>query len=340
MSLTESISRRGKIGLITCKAPSIKDVKWDLNPRETEPKFTPDDLAVVDALRRRGFEVEPVSWGTGTDQLKREQFDLLVMRSAWDYMNSEESRKEFAQWLKKLRQAEIKVQNPPDFMLWNLDKHYLKDMEKAGIQVVPTTILEPDEEFDPAAYVRKNGDIIVKPCIGAGGRDTFRISYSQENDSIITTPPLGKDGKDIQAELDRLREGRSFIVQPFLREISTQGEWSLIFLNGEYSHSLLKKPSTGNFLVQERHGGSVTFEKAPDDVIAAAKEAYSKISDARGRKKTDLLYARVDVAPTQKGNYVMEVEGTEPELFFRAKPGSEEQFCTGIENKIAQSRTK
>lgn len=314
-----------RVGFVTCGPEKMGDyypTKEEPHFGVIETPFTPDDQIAVNALRRQGVEVSAVIWGSPVAIIKN-QYDVLVMRSAWDYMDDQKKRDGFVAWLEELGLAGVKVFNPIKAMLWNLDKHYLMDMKDVGIPVVTTDIVEPNEDADLATYIRKyGGAIVVKPCVSAAAKDTFLL-----HDEIRA--------EQFQSQFELVRKDRSFMIQPFLKEIRTSGEWSLVFLGGKYSHAVLKKPGDGNFLVQAEHGGSLQFGEPSHDIIAIAKEAFVRLPAAFQKKypaeKLDpLLYVRIDIIPTAEGLFVSEIEAVEPELFFRAKQGCEQTFCDHI----------
>ena len=134
-----------RIGLVTCVPEKLRDyfptvAEPDLVP--TEPPFTPDDQLLVDELRRHGHTVEPVIWGGAIDNLRT--LDRLVVRSPWDYMDTDAQRRHFMQWIGDLDRAGIAVENHPRLMGWLTDKRYLKDLETVGVPIVPTRTVAPE----------------------------------------------------------------------------------------------------------------------------------------------------------------------------------------------------
>jgi hypothetical protein len=124
--------------------------------------------------------------------------------------------------------------------------------------------------------------------------------------------------------------------------VRTAGEWSLVYFGGAYSHAILKRPATGKIMVHAERGGSLEFEEPPSEVRAVGDLACSRIADAFGVRAggaaltAPLLYLRIDVLPTAKDPLLSECEGVEPELFFRARPGSEGPFRVALEERLAR----
>ncbi len=297
-----------RIGFVTCADLSRYRVS------KQNPLYTHDDQIAADFLLAQGCDVVPIVWGEPVEQVKKKNLDVLVVRSPWDYSDSEENRASFLAWLQELNKHSLPLANPFPVLRWNLDKHYLQELENSGVSIPPTILMGPQdtlEVLDDA--LAKWGKIVVKPCISAGARDTFLF-----------------DQRDALRMLQPIRCGRTFMVQPFLPAISDVGEWSLVFLNQEYSHAVLKLPKKGHWLVQDELGGSVQCLEAPNDIREFAQATFEKAQSLLQTKfgsHGHLLYARVDILP---GCVLGELELLEPELFFRDHIGAVQKFHQGL----------
>lgn len=328
---------KGRIGFITCQNLER------FFPSPQQPLFTHDDQLAALALRQHGFEVIPVVWGKNATELKDEGIDMLVVRSPWDYANSAAQRQRFTVWLESLPAAGLRLENPLAILLWNLDKHYLADLAACHVPIVETVFVSSADPLDLPSYLERWGAVVVKPCISAAAKDTFRIRDRSE------AQQLAEHGGDDGQGLASLRAGRDFMLQPYSALVEEQGEWSLVFLDGQYSHAVVKKPKRGAWLVQDELGGSVVAAKPPRAVVALATQAFESIQAAsQGRtslsrqtasEAVGLLYGRVDILPTPQGPRVSEVELIEPELFFLDRsckfgvtplPAAVEAFCQGL----------
>ena len=286
-------------------------------PSTKDPFLTHDDYLAAEYLRNKNFQITPLIWGEDPQKIKEKNFDCLLIRSPWDYTETNAKRNAFTTWLQRLKETSIQVFNPPEVMLWNLDKHYLKDFLKVGVQTVPSEFIESQESFDLLNHFKKNGSFVLKPTISAAARDTFRFLLEEDITNFIEgRTPYKKSFEDF-------RQDRSFILQPYLKDIETKGEWSLVFLGGFYSHGVLKKPKQGHWLVQDELGGSVLWEKIPKKIEEKAIEIFNQIGHAyeQSQKKTHsiqhlLAYARIDLIEDNQELYLSEVELIEPELFF------------------------
>ncbi len=314
------------IRFITCKESTLGKyfptvAEPDFIP--SEPPFTPDDQLAVHALRDLGATVKAVIWGERNIQ-ELKNSDLLIMRSPWDYMDTQELRLSFIDWLTYLKDNEIKTENNIDFMLWLINKQYLKDLEKENIAIVPTEIINHDKNISLEEIFTNHGPFILKPCYSAAGKG---LQFINSINKAIEFDPGFKE----------LINQESYLLQPFIQEIKTNGEWSLIFINGKYSHAIHKKPGDGSILVQAEQGGSLNFIEPQDSLIKYASKVYLKILQAFKTKylnkehdKYIPLYLRCDFIETKNQYLLSECEGVEPELFFRVKSDSAITFAKSI----------
>jgi glutathione synthase/RimK-type ligase-like ATP-grasp enzyme len=257
-----------------------------------------DSPALVEALAARGIDAAPAVWDDAT--VDWASFDLVVVRSTWDYA---ERHNAFLAWAASLP----RVLNPYPVLRWNTDKHYLHELERAGIPVVPTRFLDPGRPFDapPGAFV-------VKPAVSAGSRHSARY----------------ESGESAGAHVARLHAmGRTVMVQPYLHGIDSDGETALIYLGGAYSHSVRKAP-----LLQpgQPAGEALYLEEDIEPVAPTPAERVLADRALEALPSNKLLLARVDLAPGQDGPVVLEVELTEPSLFLGYAAGATERFADAI----------
>ena len=268
--------------------------------------LTADDRLAAAALTARGAQVTPAVWNDPSVQWAG--FDSVVIRSTWDYHRHADKIRD---WIGSLESAGARVWNPPSVLRWNMEKTYLRDLERAGVPVVPTAWLARGSAADIGALLDERSwrDVVVKPVISAGATRTWRMGHA-------TAP-------DIHLQLAESLELGDVMVQPFVPEIQTTGEWSLIFIDGEYSHAVRKTPTEGDFRVQTGFGGrSVT-----DEPGSAVLEAARRVLDAA---PTPWLYVRVDGIETDAGFILLELEMLEPALFFSHSASGTERFAESI----------
>jgi glutathione synthase/RimK-type ligase-like ATP-grasp enzyme len=253
-------------------------------------ELAPGDRLAADELRARGVAVEAAAWDDPAIDWRR--FGAVVVRSCWDYTAR---LADFLAWADRVA-AETALWNPPALLAWNARKTYLRDLAARGVDIVPTEWLPPGSaaSLDDIARARGWSEVVVKPIVSASATDTFRIPAAQ----ALQAQPL----------LDRLLRGSGALVQPFLPEIQSAGEWSLVFFSSGYSHAVGKRPAPGDFRVQLEHGGSLRRRHAPEALIAAARRAADALPPP-------WLFARVDGVEAAGRFLVMEVECIEPELY-------------------------
>jgi glutathione synthase/RimK-type ligase-like ATP-grasp enzyme len=258
------------------------------------PHLAADDRVLAEAFRAAGVTVTIQRW-----QDPAPTADLALIRSCWDYTDAPEH---FLATLEELA-LRMPLWNPLATVRWNLDKRYLVELAEAGAPVPPTCVIPAGERpaLDSVLTALDTEEVVLKPAVGAGGTDTWRITRGDE------------------ARWAAAVGGRAALVQPFLHEVLTSGEVSMTFLDGDYSHAVVKHAAAGEFRVQEEHGGRVTAWQAPQEVIAMGHAVLAAVHHP-------WHYARVDGIVTAEGFRLMELELVEPELFFRYHQGAAERF--------------
>jgi glutathione synthase/RimK-type ligase-like ATP-grasp enzyme len=270
------------------------------------PELTPDDHLAVEALATAGVSVRAAIWDD--PGVRWDAFDAVVVRSCWNYHLRPG---EFLEWLAAVEATGVPLFNAPGTVRWNLDKSYLADLARDGIAVPPTVWLERGSEVDLGGLLVERGwkRAVVKPAISASAYETWTTSPAR----------AAADAPRLRALLDR----STVMLQPFLDEVCTGGEWSLIFFDGAYSHSVLKRPAAGDFRVQSELGGSHEAAEPPARLVEAAKRT---LEAAPGRS----LYARVDGVDSNGDLLLMELELIDPVLFFALDPAAPSRFARAL----------
>jgi len=275
------------------------------------PEISESDRLVAQALEERGAQVEGRAWNEPAADFGG--FDAIVLRSNWDYHFDPGA---FLGWLDRLERAGARVFNPPALVRWNVSKRYLIALQAVGVPTVATVALEDETPAGLEAILRGRGwrTGVLKPEIGASAHDT----------RLVTAETLAEAATAIASGAMR----RPVLVQPFIEEIRTRGEWSLVFIGGSLTHSVLKQPAAGDFRVQSYLGGTVRAEPAPRDVVRAARATLVALPEAP-------LYARIDAVEAPAGALIMEVEVNEPGLFFtHAPPAAAHRFAHALLRQI------
>ena len=266
--------------------------------------FVTDDERAHAPLAERGWHVEPVSWHRSEVDWSR--FEAVVIRTPWDYHNDLDA---FLTTLEHIDHSSARLENDLRLVQWNAHKTYLRDLEARGVPTIPTRW---EHGFSAEGAARRLFDeldaaeLVVKPTVGAGADDTFRLTPTDE-----TTL------REAEGALSQC----SYMAQPFVRSIVEEGEYSVFFFDGAYSHTILKIPASGDFRVQEEHGGLIRAVEAEPSLLDRARQALNALPSTP-------LYARVDLARTAQDTFaLMELELIEPSLYFRTDPRAPARFA-------------
>jgi glutathione synthase/RimK-type ligase-like ATP-grasp enzyme len=283
-----------RIAILRCgKLPSFVD--WEVP--NLDELFEEDNL-LLRGFRSQGWDAESVVWSQ--PEVDWSRFDVALIRSTWDYLDEQEL---FLRVLSQIEASSCKLFNPLDAVRWNIDKHYLFDLEKWGVPIIPT-LLASTVDSDALQRLFRNwqgNNVVLKPTVGLAGSYTYRVSLDELNDKLIA---LRKEDAD-----------RKYLVQPFIEDVITEGEWSFIYFNRQLSHVLLKKPAPNDYRVQGIYGGTIQPAAPSPQDLSQAEAVIAKLP-------FDLLYARLDFVRVAGQLSVIEVELIEPIFSFNRVPDS------------------
>ena len=299
-------SARGepRVALVTC------DRLADLDP---------DDRLVLAPLADRGVHADIAVWDDPA--VDWAGYDLVVLRSPWDYALR---REEFVAWARTVPT----LVNPADVVAWNTDKRYLGELSGAGVPTVETSwVLPGDGPWDPPAA---HGEYVIKPAVSAGSQDTGRYDLADPEHRELAV-----------AHVRRLSAaGRVTMVQPYLRAVDTDGETALLFLAGPdglaFSHAIRKGPmltgpdrGVAELYKEER----IDARTATPEQLDTAEKTLAVVPGGTDR----LLYARVDLIPGPDGAPVLvELELTEPSLFVGHADGAPDRLAEAVTTHLAR----
>ena len=287
-----------RIALVTAQA--ARGLDEDLPPLE-------------DALRKRAAEVHVVEWDdAGVDW---SAFDIALLRSTWDYTMR---LAQFLEWAERVSRATTLL-NPLPVVRWNTDKHYLLDLRRAGVPTVPSEFIEPGEDAAAgiAQFLHRHeaAEFVVKPAVGAGSRDALRCARADRDEAVAHAARL-------------LEAKRAVLLQPYLDRVDEHGETALIFFDGRFSHAIRKGPllKRGNAPVRALFAPEVITPRTPsEDELRVAEQVLAAVPSGVP------LYARVDlVRDADFTPRLLELELTEPSLFFAHGLGSADRFAAAI----------
>ena len=272
--------------------------------------FVTDYDLSVEPMTALGWQVESVPWRSARDW---NDFDAVYLCAPWDYP---EHLAEFLDVIGAIDASSAVLINDQSLVLWTLEKTYLRDIETQGGRIVPSTWYD---DFDLAYLPRFFADhatdkVVIKPTVGANAKDTY----------VLTDPVPPGLCDTLQSTFSR----RTFFVQPFIENIQSEGEFSLFFFDGEYSHAILKTPQPGDFRVQEEHGAEIKPMQAPADLRATATELFAAIDPLP-------VYGRGDWVRGPDGDYLlMELELIEPSLYLRTDSGAAARFAAAFDQRF------
>ncbi len=273
-----------------------------------------DEPLLLAALAARGVSAAPADWAD--DGVDWGAAAAVVVRSTWDYAPR---RGEFLAWARRVEDVTLLL-NPAGVLAWNTDKRYLRELADAGVPVVPTAWVEgPDDAA--AALDPWPGDVVVKPVVSAGARDTARFT------------PAERDAARAAA-VRVLDSGRAVMVQPYLDRLDAEGETGLVYVDGAFDHAfgkgaLLAGGALGEGLYAEEE---ITARTATPDQRGVGDRVLAWVAERTGERP---LYCRVDLVPGDDGApQVIEVELTEPSLFLTTDDGAADRFAAAISARI------
>lgn len=283
------------IALATCRALPVLDL---------------DDQLLHRALKAARVDTEVVVWDDPAVDWGR--YALVVIRSTWDYVPRREA---YLAWAEQVASQTILL-NSPALLRWNTDKAYLRELEAAGLPVVPTLWAKTGT---PMAQIQLPEDslwdeLVVKPSVSASGNDTHRVSRG-----------------DWQAGMEALQlllAQRDVMIQPFMPTVQTVGEYAFLFFNGQFSHAVLKRPKAGEFRVQEHYGGHNQQVLPTSIQLVFASNVLASLPEST-------LYARVDAIEDADGQLlVSEVEVTEPSMYLALDEQAATRFAGAVQERL------
>jgi glutathione synthase/RimK-type ligase-like ATP-grasp enzyme len=270
-----------------------------------------DDDLLRQALQARGAEAASVVWDESANW---NEFDLCLVRSTWDY---HEKHEQFLAWTRQV-ETKAELRNPADVIAWNSNKTYLRELAEQGVRTVPTAWVSRDSDTDLEEILAQRGwkEAVVKPVVDLGAKNLHRVQAG---------------AGDVRQALATVLERHEAMVQPFLSSLEEEGELSLIFIEGAFSHAVRKRPATGDFRVQSIWGGTMSPAEAEARHLELAEMALAQLDEVP-------LYARVDLVSDLSGDpALIELELIEPNLYLNlsAHPTAAECLADAVLARLA-----
>ena len=263
------------------------------------------------AMEALGWEIDTVVWrDTSIDW---NDYDAVYICTPWDYP---QHKYQFISVLQDIEDSSASLVNPLSLVHWTLAKTYLRDLERHGADIVPSIW------FDDIAAAQipdwfdslRTDTVIIKPTVGANAQDTY----------ILERPV----SSEMQTHLLTTFRERPFFVQPFIENIQSEGEFSLFYFSGEYSHAILKVPRKGDFRVQEEYGGDIQSVQPNEQLLASGAHVMSLVDPQS-------VYVRADFVRGADNTFLlMELELIEPSLYLRMDDAAADRFATAFDKHV------
>jgi glutathione synthase/RimK-type ligase-like ATP-grasp enzyme len=256
-------------------------------------------------LRARGIEPRAALWND--PEVDWAGFDAVLIRSTWDYFQHYDA---FLRWLDELERLGVPTINPTALLRWNSNKRYLLKLAPRGVDIIPTQVARAAGL--PALLAERGRQTVVKPTVSGTSWHTVRgTTGTAEFDAAVAALPAGLE----------------YLVQPFMPEIEREGEWSLLFFGGTFSHAVLKRPAVNDYRVQSEFGGRSEAARPEPELIASAYKVLAAVAELGYEGG---LYARIDGVRSASRFLVMEVEMVEPFLFLSHDSHASRRFANVI----------
>jgi len=291
-----------------------------LTPDPADPSYTRQWPGVLErlqtALAQAGLTAAPTPW---TDYVEDAsalmRFPMVLPLLAWGYYS------DHPRWMTattRWAQAGVAMANPATVLGWNSDKTYLRRLAEQGTPIAPTLWVErPTPDDVTEAFDRLGTDqVVVKPTVSGGAWKTLRVSRGETVE---------------MADLP----GAPAMIQPYLSTIETEGETSLLFFGGRFSHAVNKRPVPGDFRIQVQYGGRYqTLDTPPEAAMALAQSVLAAMEEP-------LLYARIDMAPDAGGQWLlMEAELIEPDFYLGNDPTGGAGFAQAVRARLEAAEAR
>lgn len=268
-------------------------------------------------LRELGWQPEWLPWRSGA--VNWGVYDAVYIGTPWDYPEDPEG---FMSLLDTIDRSGAVLVNDIELVRWTMPKTYLRDLEQRGAAIVPSLWRErfAADELD-TFFDRFGSDrIIVKPVVSTNATDTFLLQRPVADELV--------------RDLERIFERRELVAQPFMPAILGEGEFSLFYLGGRYSHAILKTPKACDFRVQEEYGARV-------DAVEPSPALLETADHVLGLVDPEPVYARCDFVRSPGDRFLlMELEVIEPSLYLRLDEASPERFARAFDEYVRQKESE
>ena len=284
-----------------------------VDPKEITPyiqNVLNEDNALLNALEKLGLKVNRTNWDNPTFDWSSTKF--IIFRTTWDYFDRFE---EFSIWLEKVNQITTLI-NPKELIYWNIDKHYLLDLEQQKINIPPTIFIEKEDTRSLSEIVSGKdwNQFVLKPAISGAARHTYKIQQNEIS--------------SYEKIFSELIANEAMLIQEYQTQITSKGEVAFMVFGGKFSHAVLKKAKPGDYRVQDDFGGTVHPYSPNKQEIEFVERVFNVCQPKP-------VYARIDVIWDNNDQLCIgEIELIEPELWFRMNDNAAQNCGKAIKSFI------
>ncbi len=273
-----------------------------------------EDELVINALKEKNLSVVKKDWNDSI--FDWETTRSILFRSTWDYFDKFEL---FKKWFNKTKNKCLMI-NSTETIEWNIDKHYLLDLQEHQIPIPNSEFIKRGSSIDLLLLMQKKNwnEIVVKPTISGAAKNTYRL----KEEEIIQFGPTW----------EKLIYKEDFIVQEFQNNVISEGEVAMIVIGGKFTHAVLKKAKEGDFRVQDDFGGSIAIYNPSEEMVKLAEKCTRILTPIPS-------YARVDIIwDNLRELAVSELELIEPELWFRLNPNAAQKLAHHVDLMLSEKK--
>ena len=273
-----------------------------------------EDELVINALKEKNLSVVKKDWNDSI--FDWETTRSILFRSTWDYFDKFEL---FKKWFNKTKNKCLMI-NSTETIEWNIDKHYLLDLQEHQIPIPNSEFIKRGSSIDLSLLMQKKNwnEIVVKPTISGAAKNTYRL----KEEEIIQFGPIW----------EKLIYKEDFIVQEFQNNVIKEGEVAMIVIGGKFTHAVLKKAKEGDFRVQDDFGGSIAIYNPSEEMVKLAEKCTRILTPIPSYARVDIIWDNLmELA-------VSELELIEPELWFRLNPNAAQKLAQHVDLILSEKK--
>ena len=273
-----------------------------------------EDELVINALKEKNLSVVKKDWNDSI--FDWETTRSILFRSTWDYFDKFEL---FKKWFNKTKNKCLMI-NSAETIEWNIDKHYLLDLQEHQIPIPNSEFIQRRSSIDLLELMQKKNwnEIVVKPTISGAAKNTYRLKRGEIN--------------QFNPSWEKLIYQEDFIIQEFQNNVITEGEVAMIVIGGKFTHAVLKKAKEGDFRVQDDFGGSIAIYNPSKEMVKLAEKCTRILTPIPSYARVDIIWDNFrDLA-------VSELELIEPELWFRLNPNAAQKLAQHVDLILSEKK--